>query len=315
MSTRWECALCGCQRKERRKKWCPNCGLIQVGPATYQKYQILEDYCHPLSLIMRNQGYEHYFIDCCAGSGVVQAWSSNELIDGSPLIMAKTKDWVENKIRVKTKEPSVQCKFIECNSKVFKILEDQLESYSEFVECIQDDCNAELENIVDEISRAFAFVYIDPFGLGDPVIRHETVGQMIERKFTELFIHFSWQGVSRTTGQLTNIDHPDANRRKKARKTVETLNAHIGTEWQEICKKRIPSSRRRDLILKSYVSKLQRHYRGIKYVEIPFNSKNPYYYLIFTTRNKTGYKIMEQIIEKKRREGVAPLNDFHSFRN
>jgi three-Cys-motif partner protein len=303
---RWKCANCGFQKDERLRS-CPKCGLVQAGKWTHQKYEILEEYCHPLSLIMRNQGFEHYFIDACAGSGVVQRFDISSLVDGSPLIMTKTREWVENAIKDKTKQPSLQCKFVEVESKTFKLLERYTAPYSEFVECKEGDCNKEIPSMLDKIPSAFTFVYIDPFGLGDPVVRYETVEQVLDRSLTELFIHFSWEGISRAAGQLENIDHPNDRIRRVARSTVETINSYMkGTEWQEVWKSQ-PAWQRRKAILELYLSGLKTHYEFIEYVEIPVGSKDPDYYLVFTTRNPTGRKIMKDIINKKRRKGATPL--------
>ena len=306
MSHLWKCANCGFSQSERPRS-CPRCGLVQAGKWTHQKYEILEGYCHPLSLIMRNQGFEHYFIDACAGSGVVQSCEKDCTIDGSPLKMAKTRDWVEKRIKDKTREPSVQCKFIEVDPKTFKLLKASMTSFSHFVECIHGDCNSELSRVLDRIPNAFTFVYIDPFGLGDPVIRYETVERVLERGFTELFIQFSWEGVSRSAGLLKNIDHPDETIRKRARSTIKTMNSFMrGTEWQEIWK-RTPSWQRRKAILNLYLSGLRAHYKHIECTEIPVMSKQPEYYLIFTTRKPTGRNIMKDIIQAKRRMGSATL--------
>lgn len=306
LEMKWKCANCGFQKDERPRS-CPKCGLVQAGKWTHQKYEILEEYCHPLSLIMRNQGFEHFFIDACAGSGVVQRFNVLELMDGSPLIMAKTREWVEGKIKDKTKQLSVRCKFIEVDSKTFKLLEGYVSPYSQFVECKQGDCNVELPLMLDKIPDAFTFVYIDPFGLGEPVIRYETLEKVLERGFTELFIHFSWEGLSRAAGQLENIDHFDETLKKAARSTVETINSYMkGTEWQEVWKSQ-PSWRRRRAILELYLSGLKTYYEFIEYIEVPVGSKDPDYYLVFTTRNSTGGKIMKDIIGKKRRKGAIPL--------
>jgi len=311
MRQKWKCVNCGLERDERPRA-CPKCGLVQAGKWTHQKYGILEEYCHPLCLIMRNQGIEHYCIDACAGSGVVQLFEKPELTDGSPLIMAKTRGWVENTIKDKTKQPSVQCKFIEVDSNTYELLKKHIAPYLEFVECINDDCNKELPLCLDKIPNAFTLVYIDPFGLGDPVIQYETLEQVLDRSFTELFIHFSWEGISRAAGQLENVDHPNETIRKAARSTIETINSYMkGTQWQEIWKTQ-PSWRRRKAILELYLSGLKEHYKFIEYVEIPIGSKDPDYYLIFTTRNPTGSKIMKNIIEKKRRKGATPLEKWFS---
>ena len=66
---------------------------------------------------MRSKGKKHYFIDACAGSGIVQECSGKRILNGSPLIFAKTREKVEQTIRDKTKKPELQCKFIENNKK------------------------------------------------------------------------------------------------------------------------------------------------------------------------------------------------------
>lgn len=305
----WKCAFCGCEKGDAERGVCTKCGLVQMGSGTAQKYQILREYCYPLSLIMRNNGFEHYFIDACAGSGIVQKKGSVEIVDGSPLIMAKTKEIVEEKIQDKTKEHSVKCKFIECNPKTFKILEESVSKYSDFVECIRGDCNEELDKILNDIPRAFTFIYVDPFGLGSPVIKHDTVQKILQRGFTELFMHWSWEGISRVAGELKNIDHPDEKTKELARQHCKTLDSYMGTEWREIWQT-TPSQSRKRTILESCISKLKEHFENIQYVEIPVGNKNPDYYLIFTTRNKTGAKIMDYIIKKLMRKGSRSLQRF-----
>jgi three-Cys-motif partner protein len=113
----WKCAECGHQDDDYPKGICSNCGLVQMGQGTHEKYEILEKYCFALSLIMRNKEIEHYLIDACAGSGIVQAYKGNNIRDGSPLIMAKIRQRVQERIKDKNKEPSIKCKFIECDKR------------------------------------------------------------------------------------------------------------------------------------------------------------------------------------------------------
>lgn len=309
----WRCAYCGCKRPER-PNICPECGLVQAGKGTQDKYKILESYCPRLSLIMRNQGFAHYFIDACAGSGYVQAFKENKLMKGSPIIMAETRDRVEKTIIDKTKTPSVRCIFIEINQKTKELLEKWTNPYQDFTKIMQGDCNIELEKILNEFDsekrRPFIFVYIDPFGLGSPVIQKRTVERILERQYTELFIHFSWWGVDRSAGYyLKNENNPDSKIRKAARAMSETLNVFLGLkEWTEIWQKYSRNPRkRRDEILRLYLSGLQKYFEHVEYIEVPIGSKYPTYYLMFTTRNKTGRKIMKYIMETKRRRGAESL--------
>jgi three-Cys-motif partner protein len=304
----WKCASCGCSREEKPTS-CPECGLVQAGLWTDQKYEILNDYCHPLSHIMRNQGIKHYFIDACAGSGVIQ--DQSDIIDGSPLIMAKTPEYVQNKIKNKTKEPSVECIFIEINTKTYSHLCKSLDKYRNFVQTTNADANSILISTLDKLQSAFTFVYIDPFGLGDPVIKYETIKHVLERRFTELFLHFSWEGVSRTAGLLSNIDHHDQTLQKQARSAIATLNLFMGGDiWQEIWRRKMEPSVKRKSILDLYLNGLKTYYDFPTPIEIPLNSRDPDFYLVFTTRNETGNKIMNDIVNRKRRKGSAKMEDF-----
>lgn len=309
----WQCMHCRCKKPERPDT-CPACGLVQAGEGTQDKYEILESYCHPLSLIMRNHGFSHYFIDACAGSGYVQAFEENKLIKGSPIIMAETREWVENTIKDKTKTPSVECIFIEINQKTRELLEKWTNRYQDFIKVIQGDCNTELEKILNKFDsdapKPFTFIYVDPFGLGSPVIQKRTVERILERQYTELFMHFSWWGVDRSAGYfLRNHNSPDPTVRKTAKTIGETLDIFLDLkEWPEIWQKysRNPK-KRRDEILKYYLVSLEKYFKHVEYIEIPVGSEYPSYYLIFTTRNETGRKIMKHIMERKRRRGAESL--------
>jgi len=290
--------------------------MIRTGPGTRQKYEILEAYLPALSLIMRNQGYEHYLIDACAGSGIVRLGETERIIDGSPLIMAKTREEVQKRIKDKTKQPQANCVFIECHPKTFSLLEKTVAPFSTYCRCVHGDCNEKLDTVLDSITsdtksrNHFAFVYIDPFGLGTPTIRQETLQKALQRPFTELFIHFSWEGVSRVAGMLSNVDSLDDRRREAARSYCSTLDSYLTPAWCEIEAKKLPSDERRTAYVQLYKTTLQSYYPRVNKVEIPTGEKDPYYFLFFATRNPTGEQIMQNIIAKVRRRGAALLQRF-----
>jgi len=228
----WDCLNCGSKSSEK-PNFCRNCGLVQAGIGTHEKYQILEEYCHPFSLIMRSRQINHYFIDACAGSGRIQAYNKAEYLVGSPLIMAKTKDWVQEKIRDKSKSKHVNCIFIEINPKAFNLLE---KCTCEFSGCerILGDCNQMLPKVLDRLDgekrKPFAFIYVDPFGLGDPPIMMDTLRRVLERDYTELFIQLSVDGLIRTSGWLKYLDSQDLQKRKKAKSYFNTLRYVVGDD-------------------------------------------------------------------------------------
>jgi three-Cys-motif partner protein len=308
-----KCPKCDSLWDERNTRC--SCGLIRTGPGTKQKYEILADYLPELSKIMRYRGYEHYLIDACAGSGTVFDPENGIIVDGSPLIMAKTRDEVQKRIKDKTKEPQANCIFIEVDRKTFHLLEETIAPFSAYCHCVQGDCNERLDKELDQITSAvkernhFAFVYIDPFGLGAPTIRHETLQRVLNRPFTELLVHFNWEGVSRVAGSLNNINAADATLRKTAESHCATLDSYL-PGWREIEVRNLPPDERRSAYVELYKTGLQQHFQNVVYVEIPTGAGNPDYFLFFATRNDAGHSIMSKVISKVKRRGMVQLAKF-----
>lgn len=311
----WKCINCGSTSSER-PTFCKTCGLVQAGIGTHEKYQILESYCHPLSLIMRNNNITHFFIDACAGSGRVQAYYNDSYLDGSPLIMAKTRKKVEEKIRDKTRSEHVKCIFIEVNRKTRILLEKWVSGFPD-CEIIRGDCNRQLPKVLDRLDnerwKPFAFIYVDPFGLGEPPIKMVTLRRVLERNYTELFIQFSVDGLIRTAGWLKHLDSPDFRKRKAAQTYCKTLRLFVGDDRiEEFCENWLKwrEGEKEAKALQYYISGLCNYFPHVECVGIPVGSKSPVYYLIYTTRNETGKKIMRGIIETARRKGTEPLEKF-----
>jgi three-Cys-motif partner protein len=264
---------------------------------------------------MRVRGYEHYLIDACAGSGVVFDPESSQIIDGSSLIMAKTRDRVQKIIKDKTKESQAKCIFIEVHSKTFDLLHREVMPFSDFCRCLRGDCNEKLDEGLDQITSEvkqrnhFAFVYIDPFGLGTPTIKQETLQRVLNRPFTELLVHFNWEGVSRVAGSLNNLDALDDTLRKTAESHCGTLDIYL-PGWREIEGKDLPPKERLSAYVELYRQGLQQHFQNVIDIEIPTGADNPNYVLLFATRNQAGHDIMSNIISKVRRRGAEPLEGF-----
>lgn len=262
---------------------------------------------------MRNRNLDHYFIDACAGSGKVQAYDKDEYLDGSPLIMAKTRDWVEEKIRDKTKTKDVKCIFIEVNRKTRILLEKWTCDLPD-CEIIRGDCNRELPKVLDRLDskwwKPFAFIYVDPFGLGDPPIMMETLRRVLERNYTELFIQLGVDALIRTSGWLKHLDSRDPQQRKKAESFCETLSLVIGDDRiEEFCEKwlRWREGDKESKALQYYVDGLCNYFPHVECVGIPVGSKRPVYYLVYTTRKEVGRKIMRKIITTAKRKGTESL--------
>jgi three-Cys-motif partner protein len=259
---------------------------------------------------MRNNGIGHHFIDACAGSGRVQDYVERKLIDGSPVRMAMTRSVVDGKIRDKSKKNEAKCWFIEVNDSTFSLLKANVEPFAGFSTCVHGDANVRLESVLEEVGREFALVYVDPFGIGDPVLRYETIQSVLERPYTELLIHYSYQGVDFSAAQLQNIDHPDPVIRQTARTTVNTLDMYLGgPEWHDVWS-RAREGGRRKAMLDFYLSELGKHYTHVMHLEMPPGSPRPYFDLVFVTRNDTANKIMKDIMDSKRRRSSSSLEEW-----
>ena len=58
----------------------------------------------------------------------------------------------------------------------------------------------------------------------------ETLKLVLERGFTELFIHLDMNAVIRSAGWLRHLDSPDESLKKKARSFCDTLGLVLGEE-------------------------------------------------------------------------------------
>lgn len=59
--------------------------------------------------------------------------------------------------------------------------------------------------------------------------------------------------------------------------------------------------------LQYYISGLTKYFPHVEHVGIPLGSARPVYYLLYTTRNDTGRKIMQGVIAKAKRKGTENL--------
>ena len=195
-------------------------------------------------------------------------------------------------------KPTLDCVFIERNKKRARMLKNILSEYDN-CSVVQGDCNEVLKNYLND--GKFSFVYVDPFGTGEPTIRRNTLENILKRKNTELFLHYSSQAVSRTVGRWKEC--MKKGNYSTADSVKETLDQYI-PGWQEV------EDKKKKSFLELYEKNLRAHYENVEKTEIPINSKNPYYYLFFTTRNNIGAKIMKDIINRERKNGLRSLDEF-----
>lgn len=271
----WKCVFCGMIISEPPEDMkCPSCGLVIGTDATKEKLRILKDIC-------RLNDYD-LLIDACAGSGKVQL--EGELIDGSAFILGEI---------AKKKKPPAKCVFIEADHRTFRLLRWRF-GWSLDAEFINGDCNQHLLKIVNGVSKTL--VFIDPFGYGLPAIKREIVLGLAKLPNTDLLINFTWR-IAREMGHarkylnctINNCPSPAkvgehvsscelCHNRKRARTYANSANIWWGSQdWMNW-----GSLGAREYV-ERYASPL-RSYSAVQIYDIPTCSKNPTYYLIFSTK-------------------------------
>lgn len=145
----------------------------------------------------------------------------------------------------------------------------------------------------------------------------ETLKSILERDYTELFLHLNMDAYIRSAGNLINLDSHDELKGKLAQSHYETLSLVLGNDQiDDFCQKwsRWPRGMKERRCLDYYLQGLGRYFSHIQHIEIPIGSTSPVYYLAFTTRNKTGNRIMEGIMQTARRKGAESLKKWFKSR-
>lgn len=122
---------------------------------------------------------------------------------------------------------------------------------------------------------------LDPFGCGDPPIDYKIVKEISMSPNTDMLFSYMC-GVRRPMGFARKyIESPNMTKRSQARSMKEAFDIFWGSgEWFKWGK--LPTLE----YAKRYASGLKEG-KKVEIIEIPFQSKNPAYFLIFVTQFKT----------------------------
>lgn len=259
-------------------------------PQTATKHSIFEHYLDPWAKIISNRSWHKgaYYIDAFAGTG---KYLSGE--PGSPVIAAN--------ILLKYQKPT--CKFhcicIEKKRKRFEILEGALKQFE--VNLAIEKHNAEFVACIDEILQTVgtspAFFFIDPEGFSG--LDFDKIKAILKLHHREVLINFQYNALQRWL---------------KAPHVSNTIAKLFGTpdyrkEQDEIG------------LIELYKNQIRKTGVFAWYFRNKFPAKDrTLYYLVYATRNITGFKIMKDIMfkEETRRHFEPSLFaeiDFKTFQN
>ena len=247
-----------------------------------KKYPLLKKYFNAYTKVISNNFPRFFYIDGFAGSGSCVDKNSGQEVDGSPLIS------------LKVKYPFTDYIFVESKKKREVVLERVVKKYSNLkarctknnnnkrgteinvnIDVIHGDINREIDKILSEIPRNTpCFIFLDPEGLE---LEWPTVGKCSKKERIELLINFSISGV------LRNLQNP------------RTIEKFFGKK--NITEKPISKLPMTYLVL--YSDLLKQYFKWVIPKPVKISSGNLLYYLIFATNNKTGYKIMKNVMKIK----------------
>ena len=253
---------------------------------TIRKWTYLKKYLHAYTTIVSNHFSQFFYIDVCAGRGRYEGH------DGSPLIALNLEfpftDYVFNeKDSIKLKELEQHVKKLPLRKALTK---RRYKQQTRDINISFKNMNAigYIKNELNTLPDSPCFIFIDPDGIEE--IDMDSVSICSMKNKAELFINFSVSGI------LRNV---------KNKRCHPLLTRYYGNEdW-----KKIPNVvNREQLYADLYIKSLRKHFRNIANVKLKNDNNIPLYYLIYTTNNDSGFKIMKDVL--KQNDEQSKLNTF-----
>lgn len=276
---------------------------------TQIKHAILEKYLWAWLRILGKRRCLLYYVDGFAGPGRYKEESTGEIKQGSPVIAIKA--YLEHR----EKGEQYELKFInvEKDEANWQELEDSTRVFKSQVdiENIPGEFLDNIDHILKKIGNAFAFFFVDPFGISG--IEFAEIETVFARENTEILLNFNYEGLRRCVGELENLNHPDPKQRRKAEKTIDRVCKMLSLtkeELREIVKVSGFPKKKEISLLGDYVNKLRNHKNSVYPLPLKVPGKErTFYYLIFMTSNIYALSIMKDIMkkEKKTEEGEEKL--------
>jgi len=265
------------------------------------KHIILEKYLWAWLRILSKRRPLLYYVDGFAGPGRYRDESTGEIKPGSPVIA------IEAYLDHKRKGEQYELKFINVEKKEtnWQELENSTVAFKSEVD-IENIPGGFLDNIdyiLKKIGNAFAFFFIDPFGISG--IEFAEIEKVFARDETEILLNFNYDGIQRCIGELANLNHPDPKRRRKATRTIDRVCSMMNVakeELEEIVTSRGISEEKETLLLRKYRENLLKYKTFVYPLPINYPDKRrTFYYLIFMTSNIYALRIMKDIMKKEKK--------------
>jgi len=257
---------------------------------TVSKHNIFENYLEPWAKIITSPKWmwvkDAYYVDAFAGTG---KYDKGE--PGSPVIAAN----ILTKYQKRT--CNLHCICIERDPSRYKSLESSLRQFeakldiekhnSEFLGCI--------DKILEKVGESPAFFFIDPEGFAG--MDFEKIEAILNLPHKEVLINFQYNAIQRW---LT------------APKVEDTITKLFGTPDYKKAKNELQ-------VIELYKKQIRQKGAFVWYFQNKFPKRNrTFYYLVYATKNLTGFKIMKDVMFSEQCKRYFEPNlfatvDFQSF--
>jgi len=184
--------------------------IYKKGPWTALKDAFLLSYIRNVYIpIIKNYYENYYYIDFCAGSGLVKI--GKDIIIGSPVVAA-----------IAHEKPFTKMFFLEKNEEKADALEERMKRLKEFpefeninYEVIKGDCNKTVDNVIKKMKvkkgSHHRLAFFDPEGME---IDYNTYAKCLDM-YTDLIYNFQTPGIYREISSAFKVPERDRRRLSK----------------------------------------------------------------------------------------------------
>ena len=255
-------------------------GFLKIKAHSRRKYRILRKYLGACKVF--SDKYQNFvYVDTHGGTGEVIDFETKKPADGSVLVAAKL-------------QPSFPCYVVEIDPDRYKLLSQSTQEYSH-VTLYHGDCNEKIDDILKLIpkGRKFVFCFLDPDSLvydGYNQLKWETVEKIAKFPRTEVLINVPTFTITRLAGVVK--DYPEASSSIKMERHISVF--YGSDKWKVLD----PSGYRR--FARLYTSEGLKDYKYTGAILIrSVLTRGPLYYLVYGSNNRTGAKIMRDIMSSE----------------
>jgi three-Cys-motif partner protein len=283
--------------------------------ATKVKHRILETYLKAWGGIIINSNRKNAirltFVDTCCGSGLYAPGDDatvSEFDSGSALIGLN----VLNDLALNGSAAGIQ---VETKAIFVNKERGELETLASAISAqpagptkhvmLPGALSDQVDSIVRQCERSFAFIFIDPFG--PSAIPFTVVSRLVDLRYADCLINFPYYSVQKWSGWL------GSGQQENRLQIVDALMN--GSKWRELATTAVTGDDLEALLLQQYISSLTE--RGVGAIAVPMlfeDRARTMYHLVFTSHNTAGLAAAKEKLLKGEAHQSALRSELKSSR-